>query len=235
MERHHLISREAFPRALALQYFQKLIDAAAALPITIDWVEEATITLSLSDCAEDLASFAGKRGVQVSNPESILEALFSLEGLRASLNWTSTDLVNFLADEAKKTKPAQDIETSKIVESLNRFFAVSDKLERTRKAQRVYDGLLPRYDACSSLVEFRPVFDEARQKIVNGIIAATLTIEMSSEEFEEKKVSVQLDAADIDQLLAELARLKAKLKLLRKLAESNTVLLNPTRSLNVDK
>jgi hypothetical protein len=237
MESHHLITRGTIPLTLALQSFQTLINCdAAELGIAIDWVKEATITLSLSDCASDLARFAEKRGIKVSQPESVLKALFSLEGLRASINWTGANLVEYLKDEAKNKRliPAES-DTSKIVALLRRFFEASAKLERTLKAQRIYDGLLPNYEACSSLVEFRPVFDEARENIANGIIAASLTIEIRSEEFsaEVKKVSVQLDAADIDQLLDELTRLKRKIKLLRELAERNTVLLNPSRSINV--
>ena len=238
MENHHLITRETVPLALALQSFKTLIDCnPEEFGIAIDWVKEATITLSLSDCAADLARFAEKRGIKVSQPESVLKALFSLEGLRASIGWTGADLVEYLKDEAKeKQLILAESDTSKIVALLTRFFEASAKLERTMKAQRIYDGLLPNYEACSSLVEFRPVFDETREKIVNGIIAATLTIEMRSEEFETegKKVSVQLDAGDIDQLLSELTRLKRKIKLLRELSEGNTVLLNPSRSINVD-
>jgi hypothetical protein len=201
MESHHLITRETIPRHLALQFFQTLVNCnPEELAIAVDWIKEATITLSLSDCARDLANFSEKRGVKVSQPEPVLEALFSLEGLRSSLNWSGSTLVEYLTDDAQKTKLiTAEFDVSKINELLSRFFETSAKLERTLKAQRIYDGLLPNYESCSSLVEFRPVFDETRGKIVNGIIAATLTIEMRSGEpsTEVEKVSVQLDAADI--------------------------------------
>jgi hypothetical protein len=84
MERHTLISRELLPRQLALQFFQTLLKTSPLeLATAIDWVQEATIKLSLSDCAKDLAGFAQKKNIVISTPEAVLEALFSLEGLRS--------------------------------------------------------------------------------------------------------------------------------------------------------
>ncbi len=237
MESHKLITRETIPRHLALQFFQTLITCdSAALKIAIDCTKQATIRVSLSDCAEDLDSYAEKAGTKISQPESILEALFSLEGLRSSIKWTGANLIEYLGEEAKKTQLIKaESDVSQVAELLKSFFENSAKLDRTLKAQRIYDGLLPNYETCSSLVEFRPVFDDTRESIVNGIIAATLTIQMRAEEStgEVKKISVQLDALDVDQLLAELTRLKGKIRLLKDLAEKNTVLLNPSRSIDI--
>lgn len=240
MESHNLISREAMPRQFALRFFQTLANRAKAdLETAVDWVESATITLSLTDCAKNLVEFAEQKGTKITQPESILEALFSLEGLRYSLNWSGTQLVEYLTDDAKKAELIpKDFDGVQFAASLDRFFAKSEKLERTLRAQRVYDGLLPNYQSCSSLVEFRPVFDEAREHLVNGIITATLTIEMRSDQSNAdlEKVSVQLDATDIEQMLTELDRMKRKLRLLKEFAETgrNTILLNPSRSLRVE-
>jgi hypothetical protein len=234
MESHHLITRDGVPRQLALGYFETVASSdPVQLDVTVDWIEQAVITLSLADCARDVRKFAGDKGLDISNPESISEALFSLEGLRVSLDWSATDLIEYLTSTAKKAERIPPrVDVSRFQKALDRFFSNSAKLERTLKAQRIYDGLLPNYESCSSLVEFRPVFDEARKKVLHGIISATLTIEMRANEYPAKlkKVSVQLDAADIDQLQLELTRLKKKISLLKERESADITLLNPSRA-----
>jgi hypothetical protein len=238
MERHTLISRELLPRQLALQFFQTLLKTSPLeLATAIDWVQEATIKLSLSDCAKDLAGFAQKKNIVISTPEAVLEALFSLEGLRCSLEWSGTAVLQFLLDDARKAKVIpENFDENQFRQLIDRFFTNAPKLERTLKAQRIYDGLLPNYESCSSVVDFRPVYDEARDIIVNGIIAATLIIEAREVEPDQEvqKYAFQVDAADVEQLLEELSRIKKKLKVLKELAERHTQLLNPSRSLKVE-
>ena len=238
MESHTLISRELIPRQLALQYFQTLLKTdAEELQVAIDWIETATITLSLEDSARDLRNFAKDKQVEIAYPESLLEALFSLEGLRCSLEWTGQAVLQLLLEDAKTGKSIpKDFDEGKFRKSLGRFFGNSAKLERTLKAQRVYDGFLPNYESCSSLVDFRPIYEEKREQIINGIIAATMSISVRDVDGEllTNTYSFQLDAKDIDDMLEELSRLKTKLKALKNLAEGQVKLLNPSRSLKID-
>jgi hypothetical protein len=167
----------------------------------------------------------------------MLEALFALEGLRSSLDWPPNDLLQYLAEQAKEDPPLQEgFDEAKFKSLLERFFGNSAKLERTLKAQRIYDGLLPNFESCSSLVEFRPVFDEVRERIVNGIVAATMIIETRSTDPEPEldRLVFQLDATDVERLMQELNRLKTKLKVFESWTERHTDLLNPSGSLRVE-
>jgi hypothetical protein len=235
MESHDLISRELIPRPVALQFFQSLATSETRqLDTAIDWVQSATIRLSLSDCVRDVETFAQKKGVKIPNASEILEALFSLEGLRCSLRWSGPTLLQYLIDEATKEEALpKEFDQDSFKKSLSRFFSASEKLERTFKAQKIYDGLLPNFESCSSLVEFRPVFDEAREHIVNGIVTATMTIQTRSPESEMEfdYSSFQLDASDVDEITEELNRIKRKLVAIKHFAEPQTQLLNPTKSL----
>jgi hypothetical protein len=146
-------------------------------------------------------------------------------------------VLQFLLDDARKAKVIpENFDENQFRQLIDRFFTNAPKLERTLKAQRIYDGLLPNYESCSSVVDFRPVYDEARDIIVNGIIAATLIIEAREVEPDQEvqKYAFQVDAADVEQLLEELSRIKKKLKVLKELAERHTQLLNPSRSLKVE-
>lgn len=235
MINHSLISKDVIPRQIALQFFQRLAKSPRTeLTTAIDWIQQGTVKLSLADCTNDLKEFAETKSIAVPNAEPILEALFSIEGLRASLDWTGSNLVEFLASEAKNEKLVEsDSDLAATSELLNKFFESSTKLEITRKAQRVYDGLLPNYESCFSLVEFRPIFNIERREITNGIIAATLTLQMRSTEpgGALETVSIQLDANDIDELATELTALRTKIRALYEFVAKQTVLLNPSRSL----
>jgi hypothetical protein len=234
MEKHILISKELIPLEIARRFFGTLLQCPIEkLALAIEWVESATIPLSLDDCAKALVEFAATRKVAISEAESILEALFSLEGLRSSLGWQGPDLVDYLEKE-QKPEVAEHPKKEQ-TELLKRFFTIA-KLERTAKAQKIYDGVLPNFEACWSLVEFRPVFDESRTEIVNAIIAATLILKIR--EYEEasanKTVCFQLDLADIGALISELNRLKGKITALRTYTEKEKRaidLLNPSKSL----
>ena len=48
-------------------------------------------------------------------------------------------------------------------------------------------------------------------------------------------VSFQLDVADIDQIIAELNRLRSKIGALKQMVEANAPLVNPTKSLEDKK
>lgn len=232
MEKSHLITGEVSARAL-FQYFESLAERnAEELDLAVDWFEGSEITLSIADCVRDLRRFAKSSGRDVANPKKLLEALFSLAGFRMAMDWSPKELIEFfVTSEAAELPNTTDV--ARLKKTLNRFFDNSGKFARTLKAQRIYDGLLPNFEACSSLVEFRPVFDEAREKILQGVISATLTIDMRSVEYPatSTRVSVQLDAKDIDELVGELGRLKKKIKLLKERECKDIHLLNPSRSL----
>jgi hypothetical protein len=237
MENHTLISRDLIPRQLAGQYFQNLVKVGPTEANTaVDWLEQATIKLSLSDCAKELRVFAEDKGVKLSQPESLLEAFFSLEGLRCSLEWSGPAVIQLLLEDAKKSDSIpSDFDEESFRRILERFFRNSKKLEQTVKAQRVYDGLVPNYEGCSSMVEFRPIYDESRETIVNGIITATLTVNVREVDVDGalKKYSFQVDAKDIGELLEELTRLRKKFKTLRAMTDNHVTLLNPSRSLEL--
>ena len=241
MPAHTLIARETIPLQLAVRHFSTLASSPEVdLAVAVDWFHQATVTLSLADCVRDLVGFAEKNEKRISTPEPLLEALFSLEGLRASLNWSGKKLTEFLleaaADEAAKPASERtisaDFDSSSLARHLNRFFDESTKLETTLRAQLIYDGLLPNFDSCSSLVEFRPVFNQSREEIVSGLVVATLCIETrTNPESSLERTSFQVDAKDLDALISELTRLKSKLLALKGFAEGQTTLLNPSHSL----
>lgn len=235
MPEHILIAKAIQPQQFAVESFRSLMEAPPEhLALAIEWVITGAVRLSLSDCKTDFLAFAASRGTDVPLSESILSALFSLEGIRVAISWTGGQFARFLADEVAKgnetTNPAVDATR----ETLQRFFTdASTKLAQTLKAQRIYDGLLPNFRSCSSLVEFRPVYNEARNKILSGIVTATLTIQMNSPEVgsDSEPVSIQLDALDIDRLAEELKFLKSKLIALAAFVRRDTELLNPSKSL----
>jgi hypothetical protein len=238
MESHTLISRDVVPLHLARQFFGTLLKRSEAdLATAVDWVEASTITLSLADCVRSLSAYATEKERSIENPQSILESLFSLEGLRVSLGWSGAELLRFLINDAKdeETLPAA-IDVGKVNDILIRFFNSKEKLEQTLKAQRIYDGALPSYESCSSLVDFRPVFDRKRESIVGGIISASLSLQLRSPEpgASLKQNSFQLDVSDISRLVEELLLLKQKIFALRTIVEKDAPLLNPTKSLGED-
>lgn len=237
MPTHTLIKRETIPFHLVRSYYDTLLRSdLAEVETAINWIETQTIMLAVSDCAKSLASFAIEQGKQVKDPADVLEALFSLEGVRAAVGWSSNDLISFLNHEAVDAKRIQEgVNPEPLNRLLVRFFGNRAKLERTLKAQRVYDGLLPNFESCFSLVEFRPIFDEDRSQIINGVVAASLMLQVRNLDSELERYSFQLDATDIDQLLDELTRLKSKLSLTQAFSEKGTVLLNPSRSLKTEK
>jgi Zn-dependent M32 family carboxypeptidase len=197
----------------------------------IEWVKQSALRLSLVDCAEEFTQFASAKKIKITDAKQLLQALFSLEGLRSVFGFSSVELVELLAGDAKEGEPKEDF--TRVKSQLVSFFDNSVKFERIQRAQRVYDGLLPNFEDCYSMVEFRPVFDVDRRQILNGIIAATLTLSMrpTDKTVETKQVSVQLDAADIQKLIAELDRLKTKMRALKNLVSKEVQLLNPTQSL----
>src|SRR5262249_428915 len=136
----------------------------------------------------------------------------------------------FLAQDTPASERASSGEIGKL---LIKYFSPSSKLERTWRAQRIYDGLIPNFDACWSLVDFRPVFDQARSQILNGIIVGSLSVQVRQAKAGGglNSISFQLDVADIDELIGELNRMKSKIKLLRQMVEEKTQLLNPSLSL----
>jgi hypothetical protein len=237
MEDHSLITKAGIPRQLALRYFETLLKCGASeLETVISWIQGATIKLSLDDCAKDLANYASANEQEISDPRAVLESLFSLEGLRASLEWSGERLIDLLCEDAKKGNLLREQDGPPYVaEALRRFFANQGKLERTLKAQRIYDGLLPNFESCSSIVEYRPVFDEERRTIVNGLVTASFTLQIRDAESgtDIETVSFQLDASDIQQMLSELKQLERKIQCLVTFASPHCELLNPTRSLQI--
>jgi hypothetical protein len=235
MPEHNLIGKSIPSQQFAVESFRALVDASPQyLALAIEWVIDQPIRLSLSDCKTDFLAFSARKGVDVPDAEKILGALFSLEGIRTAINWTGTNFSKFLAEETAKKDDAQIPGIDAAREALQRFFIeASAKLAQTLKAQRVYDGLLPNFQSCSSLVEFRPVYNEARTTILSGIVTATLTVEMNSPESgsDPESVSFQLDAVDIDRLAEELKYLKGKLNALADFARRGTDLVNPSKSL----
>jgi hypothetical protein len=235
MPEHNLIGKSIPSQQFAVESFKALMDAPPQhLALAIEWVVDRPIRLSLSDCKTDFLAFSALKGADVPTAEKILGALFSLEGIRAAINWTGTHFSKFLAEETAKTDRARIPAIDTAREALQRFFTeASGKLAQTLKAQRVYDGLLPNFQSCSSLVEFRPVYNEARTSILSGIVTATLTVEMNSAESgaDPDSVSFQLDAVDIERLAEELKYLKGKLNALADFARHGTDLVNPSKSL----
>jgi hypothetical protein len=238
MDKHAVITRETIPLKLAREFYDSLQGVKAReLAVAIDWVEDEkeTITLALADCAKALEKFAAHQGVTVSDPISILQALFSLEGLRAGLGWDSEALVSFLSEDAEEGKRIKSKERHEELKNLlGKFFGKSPKLARTLKAQKVYDGLIPNFESCWSLAEFRPIYDDARSKILNGIIAASFTFQVRPIGAEEapETISFQLDVADIEQVIGELKKLNSKISALKQMVEKDDFkLLNPSKSL----
>src|SRR5207249_4338424 len=90
--------------------------------------------------------------------------------------------LDFLRNDAKEEpRPSASVDAKPQLECVQRFLlGNTEKLARTAKAQRIYDGLLPNFSACWSLVEFRPVFDASRTEIENGIIVGTFIIKTRS-------------------------------------------------------
>jgi hypothetical protein len=137
-----------------------------------------------------------------------------------------------LAEAEKESEAVRKIEDTRV--NLLEFFSkTKHAFQQTLKSQRIYDGLLPNFKGCSSLVEFRPVYDSGRREIETGIIAATLSLEMMSPVGDEKEeiVSLQLDSDDITALVNELETLQGKLKSMQNLMSTKINLVNPTKSL----
>ncbi|HSH38192.1 MAG TPA: hypothetical protein VK993_05350 [Chthoniobacterales bacterium] len=239
MESHTLISRDVVPLHLARQFFSTLVRRPAVeLATAVDWVQAATITLSLADCVRSLSAYAEEQGAPIENSQPLLESLFSLEGLRVSLGWSGAELVAFLIDDARTEDTfSPTVDVNEIRDTLIRFFNNTDKLEQTLKAQRIYDGALPSFESCSSLVDFRPVFDTRRERITGGIISASLFLQLRSPQpgASVEQRSFQLDVSDIRRLSDELQQLKSKILALRAIVEERDVpLLNPAKSLSED-
>lgn len=236
MPTHELIAHAIPPQNIAVGHFQSLTRTPGhEVDSVIEWLKAKPVRLSLNDCTNDFMAHEKRLGRRAPRAaRMIFESLFSLEGIRSTLGWTGNAFAEFLAREAKK-KRATVSSVSSTKQRLIRFFSsAAQKLEQTRKAQRVYDGLLPNFKSCSSLVEFRPIYDDSRRHVQGGIITATLTLSVLPTDSESKisAFSVQLDAIDIETLTQELKLLNFKLLALRKLvSEQHTVLLNPSKSL----
>lgn len=238
MPEHKLIREDFPPKDIALSAFQVVANAPPEIVAhATDWIRSGMpLRLSLSDCTEDFRAFLQKQKAESEHAESVLEALFSLEGIRSALGWTGASfavaLGNWAAETNAVTEEGERLAQTK--ESLQGFFQrAGPLLEHTKKAQRIYDGVVPNFHSCSSLVEFRPVFDEGRAEIHAGILSATLTLKLLSAETgsEPSPVSLQLDARDIRLLQEELERMKRKLSALRNFVEPDTRLINPSKSL----
>jgi len=241
MDKHRVITSEGIPFHMAMDFYHTLRHASLKdVRTVVEWIkdEKETIKLSLADCANDLRRFATAHGGSVADPISILHALFSLEGFRSSAGLEADELLGFLEQNVKRRKQRRDSQKEiELKAMLVGLFGRSAKLARTSKAQRVYDGLIPNYDSCWSLVEFRPIFDEARSQIVNGIVAASLSFQTRGVDSEQtlQTFAFQVDMADLEQMIEELGRVKSKIGTLRELAEKSVVLVNPTKSLGVKK
>src|ERR1041385_8150028 len=105
MAGHILIARGVIPKQVVRKFYQTLLKhSAQELSLAVEWLQSETVTLSLPDCANSLAKFAEKRGTSIAEAGEILEALFSLEGLRSALGWSSLEINGFLSDDAKEGK-----------------------------------------------------------------------------------------------------------------------------------
>ena len=233
MGHYSLITEGHLPRKMALQCLETLSKSDAnSLSLAVQWVSDSTIKLSMIDCVDDFTRYAKEKGRDLYNAPELLQSLFALEGLRASLKWSGAKLVEFLIKDATGDNfQLSESEHSALVESLTTFFDNREKLDRTIKAQRIYDGLIPNYQTCASLVEFRPVFDGARDKIVSGLVVASLSLTLRSTDSGDEVISFQLDASDIKSLLSELEQLKQKIAALTQFMPSDAVLLNPSNSI----
>ena len=236
MEDHSLISPQPVSVGVARRFYAVLLARPEQeLSTAISWIERGTIPLSLEDCAILLRRHAEEQGTTVTEPEVLLESFFAMEGLRSALAWSPAQLIEFLARDAKEANPAtDDAGQARVQEILLRFFAADEALEHTKKAQRIYDGLVPSFQGCSSIVDFRPVYNSPRTDIQHGIIAASLTIRTrgSDPSVEDEAMSFQLDASDIKALVNELTQLQQKIGLLRDFTDrQNMPLLNPSKSL----
>jgi hypothetical protein len=237
MEDHSLIAAEPISLGAARKFYAVLLARPESdLTTALSWVEAGNIPLSLEDCAARLSEFAAAQGVQIAETESLLESLFALEGLRTALGWSATELIEFLGRNAKEADETLDeTQQGRVRSALQRFFGATEQLEHTKKAQRIYDGLIPNFQRCYSVVEFRPIFNDARNEIQHGIISASLTLETRDKEalFEKRTFSFQLDSSDIKVLVKELSRLQQKIgKLVEFAGGQNIPLLNPSQSIN---
>jgi len=237
MENHILISREVIGRKQADDLLFTIVDAEQqSLELVLRWAEQSSFPLSLEDCASEVSAFARSEAISVIAPSSLLAALFSIEGLRAGLGWTGDALIEYFtqASPPKEPRALSADEAGKLSDVLKRFFRLEEKFEYTRKAQSIYDGLLPTFRTCRSLVDVRPIFNSDASAIKGHIVAATLTVEtftLDSGNEEDELHSFQIDATDIDRLVAELTRLKSKISSISNTALPLGSLLNPKKSL----
>lgn len=237
MEDHKLISREVITRKQADDLLFTLADTdQASLNLALDWAEASDLPLSLVDCTAELNKLARTKGLSLTAPGTLLGALFSIEGLRAGLGWTGDALVDFFlkASPPKEPRPLTAEEIQKLESALKRLFALGEKFDATRKAQKIYDGLLPIFRSCRSLVEIRPVFSSDASRITGHIIAATLAVDTYTVEPENELTethSFQVDVTDVDKMIAELSRLKQKISSICDAGVQLGTLLNPKKSL----
>jgi hypothetical protein len=94
------------------------------------------------------------------------------------------------------------------------FFTYGDRLQILAKAQQLYEGGVPNFDSCRSTVELRPVFNATRDGFADGVVAATLIVQVRDTLGYQgiETLQIQLDATDAEDLITELKRLQVKIR-----------------------
>lgn len=235
-----LITREALPFELAVQHFCFLSKAPKSqLDFIAKWIRdyEKPLKLSLSDCTRLVTEAAQGKERDWLSTKLVLHAYFELEQLRNSVECSGSDLIELVSDAATENDliKADSEELKKVQDALKIFFENEKKLSQAAKAQKIYEGLIPSFDSCWSLVELRPILNHERTRIEAAIIAATLSLrlrEVGTRLGKYSTVSFQLDATDVERLIEELNSIRSKMTLLDHFAASQTDILNSNASLS---
>jgi hypothetical protein len=188
---------------------------SADLPQIAQSLNDVSVGTDFPSITEQVA---GRTGRSASDVERVLLALLNLLRIRSKLRVSSQELVDrlskaYLAHCDQEGKPAdRDAWTNArdAIRTVVEAVGEDHPLEIAQKAERLAYAHQRILANVSIITELRPIFSEAGDRVLQGIIVNTLLIDYV-EGSSRQRLEIGLDAADVTQLgrISQRAEMKA--------------------------